>query len=493
MRRMSMGGGATCENKKCTSFYEGNRMLNPTQTTLLVHLILLLVVSTAHGDAPFGFRVNGQGRFPDATPVTEWSSTSHVVWKTELPNFSNSSPALSGDRLYTCAEPTSLICLRLLDGKILWQRRNDYIDVLTNPEELTKAREAVSRVEDANVRWAAKMKERDEAEWKAYKNKNDASLRAKVQELQDEVKAARKAVDQANQFILPVTRVENGYTSATPVTDGKYVWASFGSGVVVCYDRDGRRIWGRKIDTPADHMDWGACVSPVLAGNVLLVQYNTMFGLDAATGKELWKGKDEWKLPHDHNLEVGTPVVDKIGDEYMAFTCKGAAIVARTGDEISSGRSGHYGFNSPVLQDGILYYMNDKSTAFKLPRTPADKPEKIWDGEAVAGGRFYASPLVHDGLIYIIPENGILSVLDANTGKKVFSKKILSGTVYCSPTLAGKYILLGSDNGKMLLIEPGREYKEVAQNDLEPFRSTPVFSGSRMYVRTLSSLFCIGK
>ena len=456
-------------------------------------LILILVLSTAHADQPYGFRVNGQGRFPNATPVTEWSPTNNVVWQTKLPNFSNSSPVLSGDRLFTCAEPTSLICLSLADGKILWQKSNDYIDVLTNPEELTKAREATSRADDANARWAAKMKERDEAEWNAYKNKNDAALKAKVQELQADVKAARKAVDQANRYILPISRVENGYTSATPVTDGKYVWASFGSGVVVCYDREGRRIWGRKIDTPADHMDWGACVSPVLAGNVLLVQYNTIFGLDAATGNELWKGKDVWKLPHDHNLELGTPVVDKIGDQYTAYTYKGAAIAARTGDEIADGLRVHSGFNSPVLQDGILYFINDKSTAFKLPRTPAAKPEKLWDGEAVSGGRFYASPLVHDGLIYIIPENGILSVLDAKTGKKVYSKKVLSGTCYCSPTLAGKYILLGSDNGKMVMIEPGREYKEVAQNELEPFRSTPVFAGSRMYVRTLKSLYCIGK
>ena len=47
--------------------------------------------------------------------------------------------------------------------------------------------------------------------------------------------------------------------------------------------------------------------------------------------------------------------------------------------------------------------------------------------------------------------------------------------------------------GTAIVLEPGREYKEIAENRLEPARSTPVFAGSRMYLRTLKNLYCIGK
>ena len=462
------------------------------QSTLLSLLagVLIAVGLPAHADEPFGFRANGQGRFPNATPVLEWSPTNNVIWRTELPKFSNSSPVLTSNRLFTCAEPSLLICVNLADGKILWQKSNDYADVLTNPEQQNKLQSADAAVNAVNQRLAAKLDERDETAWLMYKHR-DPSLKTKVDALQAEVDEIHKELLKANGLVLPVTRPENGYTSATPVTDGKHVWAVFGSGVVVCYDVNGKRIWAAKIDTPCDHMGWGSCSSPVLAGKILLVQYNTIFGLEAETGKVLWKGKDVYADPKEHKVEVGTAALEKIGDQYTAYTCKGTAINVSNGAEVASDLK-KLG-NSPVLQDGVLYCIEAKSEAFRLSRNPADKPAKLWDGEALEPGAYYASPLVQDGLIYVLTGSGKLFVLDAKTGQKVYEKKILGGTCYCSPTLAGKYILIGSDNGKMVVIEPGREYKEVAQNDLEPFRSTPVFAGSRMYVRTLKSLYCIGK
>jgi len=36
------------------------------------------------------------------------------------------------------------------------------------------------------------------------------------------------------------------------------------------------------------------------------------------------------------------------------------------------------------------------------------------------------------------------------------------------------------------------ELKEVARNKLEPMRSSPVFAGRHMYLRTLKNMYCIG-
>jgi hypothetical protein len=69
----------------------------------------------------------------------------------------------------------------------------------------------------------------------------------------------------------------------------------------------------------------------------------------------------------------------------------------------------------------------------------------------------------------------------------------LGGTTYPSIALAGERLFVSSDTGKTIVLELGKELKQVAANTLEPFRSTPVFEGARMYVRTTNHLICIGQ
>lgn len=453
------------------------------KTLLLSALLLVTFISELRADEPYGFRVNGQGRFPDAVPVTEWGADKNVVWKTPMPDWSNASPVLCGDRLFVCSEPTSIVCVNLADGKILWQKSNDYADILTDPAELSKYKEQTKEAVEINKRLDAKKKEINEAEATSRKDPADAELKKKIEELRKEADPIRKELSRLN-YALPKTHQVNGYSSATPVTDGKCVWAVFGTGTVVCYDADGMFKWGRKIENPSH--EWGSCISPVLAGNVLLVQYDTLYGLDAATGKELWKLRTPWGW--------GTPVVAKIGDQYVAYTSQGAAISTADGKVIAEGLK-KLQYNSPLLQDGALYYIEEKPVAFKLPQSPADKPEKLWDGDPIHKDRYYSTPLLNEGLIYALDQARFFSVLDAKTGKIIYEKKLdqLKATIYPSPVLAGNYVLLSDEKGTTIVLEAGREYKETAVNVLEPFRSSPIFIGNRMYVRTLKSLYCIGK
>jgi len=67
----------------------------------------------------------------------------------------------------------------------------------------------------------------------------------------------------------------------------------------------------------------------------------------------------------------------------------------------------------------------------------------------------------------------------------------IAGTFYPSVTLAGKFLFVSSDNGTTVVVEPGKEYKEIARNMLEPFLSSPIFDGARMYIRARKALYCI--
>ena len=111
------------------------------------------------------------------------------------------------------------------------------------------------------------------------------------------------------------------------------------------------------------------------------------------------------------------------------------------------------------------------------------------------GGYWFPSPILQDELIYGMNASSIFSVVDATTGQVVSERRLDfgGGRSYPSITLAGNRLFVSSDNGTTIVLEPGREYKELARNSLETFRSSLVFEGKRMYVRTTKGLWCIGE
>lgn len=283
----------------------------------------------------------------------------------------------------------------------------------------------------------------------------------------------------------PKTHDVNGYTSATPVSDGTHVWAVFGQGYAACWDLAGKRRWAVALEKPP-HDKWGSSISPRLAGGVLAVQFDSMFGLDPATGAQRWKLKTPWGW--------GTPVVAQVGGKPVLVTCKGVAVDAASGQEVAKGMP-QLEYNSPCLVDGVLYFLQGKPRAFAVPARAGEPFKPLWQAPDIAGDRYYATPLVHDGLVYAINQKKNLSVLDAATGVRVYEKALehIQGTVYPSPTLAGGNVYISGEQGQTLVLKPGREYAEVARNSLEPFRTCPVFAGTRMYVRGRKNMWCVGK
>jgi outer membrane protein assembly factor BamB len=143
-----------------------------------------------------------------------------------------------------------------------------------------------------------------------------------------------------------------------------------------------------------------------------------------------------------------------------------------------------------------VYYVHGSAVAFRVPESLTDplKPVVLWKGKAKGGGYGFASPVVHDGLLYAASDQGILTVLDAATGELVYEERLnLGGAIYPSISLAGNRVYVSSDNGATVVLQPGREYKELARNKLPSFRSSLVFEGKRVYVRTEKHLYCIGE
>ncbi|KKL08031.1 hypothetical protein LCGC14_2580010, partial [marine sediment metagenome] len=396
----------------------------------------------------------------------------------------SSTPIIVGDKLFVCSEPTDLLCLNLADGKILWKRSNTYEDVYT-PAQIAEAKANAEKARPVADRRRKLRSESKTVAARLKKTPDDEALKAKAAELKTALAKVEAELDKLKGLAIPKAHKVTGYSTPTPVSDGKFVYVHTGYGTTACYDLDGKRQWIVKTDKPL-HGWAGQCNSPVLAGGKLMVHVVDAVGLDAATGKEAWRTRGRW-------FDVfGSAIVVTVDRTELVFDPNGDVFRVSDGKRMA-GRLWSHEFAGPIVEGGIVYAICDKGKvkALKLPAKLGEKLicEVLWTAR-IDKDRHYASPVIHEGLFYALTRASVLTVLDAYTGETVYVKKLDLGgkgkdEIYPSITLAGKYIYLSDRHGKTIVISPGREYKQVAVNTLEPFRSCPVFIGKRMYVRGL--------
>ncbi|MEI6501947.1 MAG: PQQ-binding-like beta-propeller repeat protein [Armatimonadota bacterium] len=450
--------------------------------------ILTLIVSAAVA-APVGWRTDGTGKYPSATPPTEWAADKNIVWSTPMPSWSNATPVPVGDKLFLCSEPDTLLCVSATDGKILWQRTNGYKDVAT-PED-------AAVLDAANAQAAELRKQYNQAAGEFYRTRtalqdkpDDAELKAKLEEAKQkmaDLQAQLKPLD-ANWYVFPKTYAINGFSTPTPVCDGQRVYALFNHGVVAAYDLDGNLLWRRF--TEKSNSEWGHSTSPVIADGKLIIHILNLTALDLATGKEIWKVR----LPEDW----GTPQVGKIGDTAIIVTANGDLVRASDGKVLAS-KLCRLEYGDPILAGDRLYFIhNDGGTApraFKLPASIDEanfKPELLWTAE-IRKDRYYAASVLDNGIIYAVTQTGILNAIDTETGKVIYEQALgAKPTYYPAIAMAGNFLFVSNDQGTTFVIKPGRTFELVGQNNLEPFRSCPVFIGNKLYLRGLKNLYCIG-
>jgi outer membrane protein assembly factor BamB len=380
----------------------------------MLTLALSATLTPAAADT-VGWRMDGDGRYPETNPPIEWSPSENVVWKTAMPSWSNASPVLLREKslIFVLSEPDEILAVDAEDGKIAWKASTGDVT-----GERVKTHDA------------------------------------------------------------------NGWTSATPVTDGERVFTVFGSGVVAAYTTGGERLWAREVEEP-DHR-WGHSASPALGGGHLIVHLVDLIALDPATGKEAWRAESK--------VAWGSPVVTRIGDAEVVITPAGDVFRADSGERVAT-EIGGLEYATPVIQDGVIYFIEKRATAVKLPAALGEPFETLWQSR-LKGSRHYASSLIHDGLIYAVSREEEFSILDASTGKLVLERRLDLGSgansAYPSISLAGGHVYLSTENGTTVVLEPGREYKELARNSIGEFRGTPVFVEDRMIVRAFDYLYCFG-
>jgi outer membrane protein assembly factor BamB len=113
-----------------------------------------------------------------------------------------------------------------------------------------------------------------------------------------------------------------------------------------------------------------------------------------------------------------------------------------------------------------------------------------WTGDAKAG--YVPSPLLHQGLLYAVADQGLFRCYDAKDGQVVWQHDFKT-PFYSSPTLANGHLYLFDRKGGGYVVPVGRSFGGVVTNTLPSgVFATPVILKSRIYLRTLGDFYCFG-
>ena len=309
----------------------------------------------------------------------------------------------------------------------------------------------------------------------------------------------------------------NSYATPTPVTDGQRVYAFFGGGGAAAVGFTGKIAWTNTENEFYSQHGLGS--SPILYKDLLLMPWDQstregpdmkvgwqtpwdkayVWALDKNTGKERYKAmRGLSRIAHM------TPKVVEVDGKPQLVSAAGDVVGGfdpETGERIWWVRNGGEGTTpSPVFGDGVAYTSSGFHTnepyaairAFRLGgKGEVTKQNLIW--EQKKGVPMIPSLLLADGLLYGVTERGILQCMEPSNGEVLYSQR-LEGNYSASPVYADGRIYITNDNGNTTVVQPGREYKELAYNELnEPTQASLAVSGGRLFLRTGKNLYCIGR
>ncbi|MFP6904218.1 MAG: PQQ-binding-like beta-propeller repeat protein [Verrucomicrobiota bacterium] len=422
-----------------------------TQLSLVSLLICTFALLAPAEDWPRFLGPGGAGVSAEQVPVS-WSETQNIRWKKDLPGPGNSSPIVSGGKLFvTCYSgygmdrrapgdisklQRHLICLDALSGRQLWERI-----VIAEHEE-----------------------------------------------------------DPYRGFIT-----EHGYASSSPVADGEQVAVFYGKTGVIVYDFSGEELWRKNLGTQSTRKRWGSAASPILYKDLVIVnaaeESAALYAFDKKTGSPAWKASGN-ALP----MTYGTPrIVSEGGRDSLLLALPNEV----WGLNPESGKlrwlcESPYGGNispSVVVGGGHAYafggFPKKGAIAVKLGgKGDVSASHLVWDARHTP---YVPTPVYLDGYLFWASRDSFAQCLNARTGEEVFKARLDSRTdaprFYASPVKAGKVIYLVSRNAGTFVLAAGNTFKQLGQNiiasDSSEFGNSPAISNGALYLRSNQAIYCI--
>lgn len=317
---------------------------------------------------------------------------------------------------------------------------------------------------------------------------------------------------------------EGNSASPSPVTDGKHVWTFMGEGTLACYTVAGKEVWKFNVQDRYGKfsIQFGMSSTPVLDGGVLYLQLihgegdaktreACVVAIDGATGKQVWRVDRPSDAVAENEHSYASAMLYQDGDKKFLLTHGADFIIAhdlKDGHEIWRCGGLNRRDDPSLAYDRTLRFVASPVAVPGLIIAPSAKQHPILcikpDGKGditnEASLRYWShkktpdvpTPVVVDDLAYLCMENGNLTVLEAKTGKEVYSQATHRQRHRASPVYGDGKLYLTARDGKVHVIQTGREFKVLAVNDLgEDQSSSPAISNGTIYMRTFGHLWAI--
>ncbi|MBL8190645.1 MAG: PQQ-binding-like beta-propeller repeat protein [Acidobacteria bacterium] len=372
---------------------------------------------------------SGQGHSAERNLPVMWSETKNVKWKTAIPGKGWSSPAILGDKIWltTATQEGKLVSLRAICVDL------NSGAVLQNVE--------------------------------IFRFKPPSELNAK-----------------------------NSYASPTPILEANRIYLHFGAFGTACLNQAGEILWKTKLDY--DNGQHGPGGSPVIYDDLLIVSCDGLSvqyvaALDKQTGKVRWRKYRQGYQAYTTPLVVRLPAGDQL---ISPGAFRAIAYEPRTGKELWHITYGE-GFSNvprPVFGNGLVFicsgFQEPSLLAVRVDgKGDVTKSHIAWSLKR--GIPRTPSPLLVGEELYLINDNGIATCVDAKTGTQHWQVR-LPGEHSASPIYADGRIYFLNEEGESVVIAPGKEFKALAQNQLDgQTLASMAVSSSSIFIRSQTHLY----
>lgn len=400
----------------------------------------------------------GTGEAPLAKPPVEWSETKNVRWKIPVPGIGKSTPVVWDDLVIVTSAVPSAKDLAAPGSS----PASSHPQVAAAGSAFEFVVLAYGR-RDGQLRWQRVVKEEKPHEG---------------------------------------LHKDGTYASGSALTDGKRIYAFFGSRGLYALDMKGRVLWQKELGLMQTRNSFGEGASPALHDETLVVTWDHE-GADFIVALDAGSGQEKWRKQRDEPTTWATPLVVEHGGRAQVVvggTNKLLSYDLQTGEPVwqAAGLTMNV-IPSPVSAGGVVYAMSGfRGNALRAIRL-ADAKGEVTGPPALAWSYdkdtpYVPSPLLVGGGLYFLKSNsGILTALDASSGAARFSERLEAvPNVYASPVAAdGRIYVVGRD-GSAVVLAAGPQLKVLATNRLEDaFDASPALVDRELYLRGAKHLYRI--
>ena len=429
-------------------------------------LLLILTCLGGFGNAqtnwPQWRGTGGSGISTETGVPLEWSESKNIAWKTAIPGRGHSSPIVWGDRIFLTTS---------IEGPIVpgaeavrhYRRGEEYL----HPDSVGANHSYTMKLFCLDLKSGRVLWEKTVYEGTVHDNRHK----------------------------------KNTYASATPATDGRFVYLSFEAEGVYCYDVDGKRIWKTSLGKIAKG-GMGPGTSPVLYENLVILQCDQEYGegsFIAAVDKKT--GKEVWRVSRDQRRSWATPLLIKTAQRTEMVTSGPNKIISYdpgTGRELWSAPGVVSNpIPSPVAGQGLVFVTagSDTKRAFAIrlggSGDLAGTSNLVWSYDK--GTAYVPSPILYNDYLYLVTDAGAITCIEAGTGKVIYQTRIpMAARFTASPVAFEGKILFVSEDGDSFILKGGPTPEILNANALgEPVYASPAIVPGRILIRGQDNLYCI--